>query len=171
MRTLTHKIKFYLKQYRIHIIALLVCGFVGTFGFLCFQAFFYVKNGGVVDLEYYYVEPPFPKWYIRIKNEFRYILLSDKNDEVVFFRQLDEPDELNPDLVLKLSRIIDVYNKTYADVNGTIYVALNKNNNYTIYFLSSDLHFYLLMFPDSLTEENEKYLDLLLNSVKKKPNV
>jgi hypothetical protein len=156
-----------------HIIGFVIAGLsliaaIYFFGFFLFQSYFYFKNGAIVELERYYIELPFPTWYILSSDELGYTITTEENDYIDFLKTVEEPNKLDPNLLLKPLNVIKTTYKRYPEVEGIEYLCLNEHNEYLLYFLSNDMNFYFLKYPHIPNEIIEKKLDLLLNSVKKK---
>jgi hypothetical protein len=155
------------------------------FGFFFIQVYFYLKNGNIIDLEHYYIELPFPKWIISgsddfgyvasAKNNFSYTMSAAKNKslDIAISRNVGQPNDPDYELV---STVLcwNAESTMFIDNNGITgikYLYSNLEGKYVMLFLSDDRLFYLIITSYDPTEENEKYLDLLLNSVRKKDNV
>lgn len=139
------------------------------------RLYYYFKNGNIVDLEYYYIDLPFPKWYILYNTDFGYTVSAKENEsiDIAISKSVGQPNDPDIELVSTVlcwnpvSKTFESYN----EVKGTKYLYSGFEGKYVMLFLSDDSRFYLIITSYDLTEENEKYLDLLLNSIKKKNNV
>jgi hypothetical protein len=135
------------------------------------QLYFYVRNGNIVDLKYYYIELPFPEWSLAYDN-LGYRIISINREYFDIPQSTGKPEDLDAEETLKIIDPAVVLQKSYVGISGTQYIsAPDCFDGHYLLFLSNDKLFYLIKYPYSLTEENEKYLDLLLNSVRKKDNV
>ncbi|MDR2638786.1 MAG: hypothetical protein LBC09_02990 [Helicobacteraceae bacterium] len=149
------------------------------------QLYFYLKNGNVVDLEYYYIEAPFPKWVISgrddfgyvmsVKKDFRYAISTAENEsiDIAISRSVGKPNDPDFELVSTVLcwKAEEAIYKSYDGFYGIKRLYSDFKGGYVMLFHSEDFRFYLIITSYKPTEENEKYLDLLLNSVKKKSGV
>ncbi|MDR0664626.1 MAG: hypothetical protein LBF86_03795 [Helicobacteraceae bacterium] len=186
MKTLAQTLRDGKKAYIIlFIISCSISVIIHYFGFFFIQLCFYLKNGNLIDLKYYYVELPFPKWVISgndnfgyavsAKNDFSYAISTAENEsiDIAISRRVGQPNDPDSEMVSTILRwkALAITFVSYKEVEGTKYLYKGLEGKYVMLFLSDDRRFYLIVTSYDPTEENEKYLDLLLNSVKKKPDV